>query len=353
MSEQQLAKRPQTSMERVRNAILTPEIKERFAEMMGADGIYFLNQVLVLVANSDDLQKCEPKSILISAMRAASLKLDLDPSLGQAWIIPYKGIATYQTGYRGIYELAMRTGLYRFIHTPAVYEGEQVSEDRMTGMHQIIGKRTGDKIIGWMLYFQLFSGFEKTFYMTIEEIEEHAKKYSTSYSNPKSKWHTERRAMERKTVLMNGLRKWGRFNRGDLETLRQIDEDQGWLERDDDGETPQPEPHTVEQNLHDLGYEADPETGEVKAEPPMPESPEESDNNTSPMTIEEASKITNSSGKKLLIDISTEQLNYMATNLSKKDSLTPAQETELLAIQIIVEARNNGQQEAAEQPRIF
>jgi recombinational DNA repair protein RecT len=208
-------------------------------------------------------------------MRAASLKLDLDPSMGQAWIIPYKGVATYQTGYKGIFELAMRTGLYRFIHTPSIYEGEDVSEDRMTGMHQIIGKRTGNNIIGWMLYFQLFSGFEKTFYMTVEEIDAHAKQYSPAYNNPKSKWHTDRKAMERKTVLMNGLRKWGRFNRGDLETLRQIDDEQGWMERDgENGANEQPpERHTEAENLYALGFVPDPATGEIKIEPPMPEEP--------------------------------------------------------------------------------
>jgi recombination protein RecT len=235
--EQQLATQEQEGgIQRIKNYMLSPEVRERFTDMMGANGIYYLNQVMIVVANSDKLQECNPKSILVSAMRAASLKLSVDPTSGQAWIIPYKGQATFQIGYRGIYELAMRTNQYRFINVIDIYEGEEVTENRMTGIHTIGGTRTGDKSIGRMLYFQLFTGFEKTFYMTTEEIDAHAKKYSPSYKYSTSKWNDpyERPKMERKTVLSNGLRKWGRFNASDMETLNQIEEDQGWLEKIDE-----------------------------------------------------------------------------------------------------------------------
>lgn len=265
MSDNQLAVQNQnTDLERVKNYILSPEVKERFADMMGANGIYYLNQVMILVANSEKLQQCEPKSILVSAMRAASLKLSVDPSSGQAWIIPYKGKATFQLGYKGVYELAQRTNLYRFINVIDIFEGEEVTEDRMTGMHSISGakKAANSKVIGRMLYFELFSGFKKTFYMTADEIEAHAKQYSPSWQDSRSKWHdpTERPKMERKTVLSNGLRKWGRFNPGDAETLDQIEEDQGYLERlnelPEEGEVSEviKEHHTEAENMEALGF---------------------------------------------------------------------------------------------------
>lgn len=240
----------QTAMIRVRNYIMSPEVKERFAEMMGRDGLFYLNQVLTLVVYSEDLQQCEPKSILVAAMRAASLKLSLDPGQGQAWIIPYrvKGVMTanYQTGYKGIYELAMRTNLYECINTPAIYEGQTVEQDQMTGMHTITGKATSKKVIGWMLYFKLNSGFKKTFYMTVEEIAAHAEKYSPSYHYKNSKWNdpAERWKMERKTVLSNGLRMWGRFNPDDKDRLDAIEAEKEWTDLDalpdPDEVTPQP-----------------------------------------------------------------------------------------------------------------
>jgi recombination protein RecT len=274
-----LAGRRETGMQKVRNYMLSPEVKERFTDMMGPEAIYYLNQVLIIVANSEKLQECTPQSILIAAMRAASLKLSLDPGQGQAWIIPYAGVATYQTGYKGIYELAQRTNLYRFINVFEVYEGETLEENRMTGMHTLKGTRTGNKVLGYCLYFQLVTGFEKTFYMTIAEIENHAEHYSPgNYRNPKSAWNKddrrERPKMMKKTVLSNGLRKWGRFNKSDLETLNSIENEQGFIDRGelpDESEVTSPitVTKTPEQINQDLGF--DPETGEVKLEAAKPE----------------------------------------------------------------------------------
>lgn len=218
-------------MQRIENYILSPEVKAKMSDMMGANAIYYLNQVIILVAGSDALQKCTPQSILISAMRAASLRLSVDPAKGQAWIIPYSGTATFQIGYKGVYELAMRTNQYRYINVIPVFEGELVIEERMTGMHSIEGKRAGDKVIARMLYFELFNGYKKTFCMSVEQIEAHARQYSKAYqydlsSGKKgSKWSdpVERPKMEDKTVLINGLRKWGRFNEADDEMLQEIE----------------------------------------------------------------------------------------------------------------------------------
>jgi recombination protein RecT len=359
--QNQLSTRPETGLARVRSLMFSPEVRERFSDMMGANGIYYLNQVMIVVANSEDLQKCTPQSIMISAMRAASLRLSLDASQGQAWIIPYKNHKTgaleanYQTGYKGIYELAMRTNLYRFINVIDLYEGETLVENRMTGIHAIAGKRTGNTVWARMLYFQLFNGFEKTFVMTVEEIAAHAEHYSPgNYRNPKSKWNdkNERPKMERKTVLSNGLRKWGRFNAADKDILEQIENESEWVDNTGEMEgvfrESEQESHTVEQNLSDLGYDtpitADPTTGEVI---------ENQLTKPAAMTIEEASKIMNSTGKLLLIDISTSQLGFMRDSLEKKHPRTPAQETELTAVLTIIKARLDGQQAAATQDRLI
>jgi recombination protein RecT len=274
MTENALAKPQERGMDRVKNYVLSPQVKSRFTEMMGANAIYYLNQVLILVANNEKLQECTPKSIVISAMRAASLKLSVDPAQGQAWIIPYKGTATFQLGYKGVYELALRTNLYRFINVIDVYEGETVKENRMTGMHTIHGTRTGDTVIARMLYFQLLKGFEKTFVMTTAEIAAHAEHYSQSYRMSSSKWHDpeERPKMERKTVLVNGLRRWGRFNANDAEIIEMIEGEQGWVSRDelpdeDAVSAPVPEKRTVNENLAALGFEPEPEKPGIQADP--------------------------------------------------------------------------------------
>jgi recombination protein RecT len=288
----------ETGMQRVKNYMLSPEVRERFEDMMGANAIFYLNQVMIVVANSKNLQECEPQSILISAMRAASLRLSVDPGQGQAWIIPYKGKATFQLGYKGVYELAQRTNLYRFINVIDIYEGETLDENRMTGMHVIGGKRAGNKVIARMLYFQLFSGFEKTFVMTVEEIDAHAARYDP----------IERPKMERKTVLVNGLRKWGRFNPGDAETLDAIEADQGFMERvsevpeEDQVTAPVVVLKTEAQNLSALGFEPEP-----KKEEPKP----------APMTIEEAITVETRDGK-LYCEIDDMTLGHMGKSIQEK-----------------------------------
>jgi recombination protein RecT len=235
--DQQLAERKEdkTGLEKIKTFVLSPEAQERFTAMMGSNAIYYLNQVMILVANSAKLQECTPQSVLISAMRAASLRLSVDPIKGQAWIIPYAKRATFQLGYKGVYELAMRTHQYRFINVIDIFEGEVITENRMTGMHAIGGKRTSDNAIGFMLYFQMYDGFEKTFYMTVQQIEQHAANYSRSYTDGDSPWNAkggrERVKMMRKTVLTNGLRQWGRFNEADDDMLNEIEKDQGFIDR--------------------------------------------------------------------------------------------------------------------------
>ena len=255
-----------TPMARVRNYMTSVEVKRVFSEMMGKDAIFYLNQVLVLVANSEKLQACTPQSILISAMRAASMKLSLDPGQGQAWIIPYAGKAQYQTGFRGVYELAMRTNAYRFINVFAWYEGETLDEDRMTGFQSLHGKRTGDKILGYCLYFELTSGYKKTYSMTVPEIEKHAEHYAPSYHHKDSPWNDEweRPKMMMKTVLSNGLRKWGKFNPLDKAMLDEVEEGQGTIVYDLPDEAsvtqPEPEPKAIKDEgkiLNELGFDAD------------------------------------------------------------------------------------------------
>lgn len=234
MTDTQLSTTTRRPIDVIKSYMLSPDVRMRFEEMMGKGASYYLNQVMLVVANSEKLQKCTPQSIFTAAMRAATLRLSVDPGQGQAWIIPYAGVATFQMGYRGLYELALRTNLYRFINVLEIYEGETIVENRMTGIQGLTGHRKEDgQVWAYMLYFKLTNGYEKTFTMTVEEIEAHARTYAPkAYADPDSAWNKnngrERSKMMKKTVLSNGLRKWGRFNAGDLEIINEIEEEQGW-----------------------------------------------------------------------------------------------------------------------------
>lgn len=223
----------------------------------------YIRSVLIAVANSTALQECEPTSILTSAMRAATLRLSVDPGTGEAYLVPFKGKCTLIIGYKGYKNMALRTGQYRYLNVSHIYEGEEIAEDRLTGMHSFSGGKTSNTVIGWLLYFELMSGFRKSVYMTVEEIHESAKKYSKSYDRADSPWKTERAKMEMKTVLRQGLGRWGYFDPHDNQVIAQVERAEEAPEIID-GETfepgepaePQPEPEkmTEAQIMLELGF---------------------------------------------------------------------------------------------------
>lgn len=208
------------------------DIMQRFADIMGdKNARAYVSSVLIAVGQSPDLQECTPQSIVVSAMRAATLKLSCDPATKQAHIVPFgkKGSknrrAQFIIGYKGIYDMAVRTGKYRYINDMPIYEGEIVTEDRMTGMHSLSGMRSGDGVIGYFLYFEMLNGFKKTFYMTHEEMLAHAMEYSPSWDAFKSKfypgsaWADEFVKMGCKTVIRLGLGRYGYFDPYDVAAI--------------------------------------------------------------------------------------------------------------------------------------
>jgi recombination protein RecT len=210
----------------IKNYMRSDVVKSGFSEILGERGASaYIASVVIAVSNSEQLQRCTPKSIAVSAMRAAALRLSVDPSLGKAYLMPFKDMATLVVGYKGLIELATRTGKYRYINVGPVYEGETVEEDRISGLHKLSGHRKGDKIIGYIAAFEMLNGYAKTLYMTLEEIHAHARKYSKSYDNPNSLWKKNPEVMERKTPLRILLQTWGYLDQTDALVAMQSDED--------------------------------------------------------------------------------------------------------------------------------
>lgn len=165
----------------------------------------FTGSLLDLYEDGGDyLQKCDSMAIVKECLKAAQLHLPLIKSLGYAYIVPYKNIPTFIVGWKGLVQLAQNTGKYRYINADAVYEGEQVVFDRLSGSVKITGEPTSDKAIGYFAYIELLNGFEKTVYMTKEQMEAYGKKYSKAYD--KGPWQTDFDAMARKTVLRKVLK---------------------------------------------------------------------------------------------------------------------------------------------------
>ena len=189
-------------------------IKKKIAERLGKNAPAFTSALASVHSGNQQLQKCDGRSILGAAFLAATLNLSITPSLGQAYIVPFKGQAQFQVGARGYVQLAHRTGQYTRLHAGKVYEGELRGFNPLTG-EPILGEKVSDEIIGYVAYMKLVNGFEKTLFMSKAEIEAHAEKYSQSYSYDKrsgrsnSPWSTNFDEMAAKTVLKKLLRTWG------------------------------------------------------------------------------------------------------------------------------------------------
>jgi recombination protein RecT len=179
---------------------------------------YFRN-IASAVANNAELQKCDPVTLICGGLQAAQLQLPLGSGLGFAYLIPFKNNkkkiyeAQFQLGYKGLIQLAIRSGLFAEINCGEVYEGELSDFNRIAGTFKLDGERKSDKIVGYFAYFRLNNGdtpencFSKSLYMSADEVEKHAKRYSQTYSSQyestrnSSKWTTDFDAMARKTVL--------------------------------------------------------------------------------------------------------------------------------------------------------
>lgn len=198
------------------------DVKKKFAEILGAKSAGFITSVLSAVNQNAMLKNAVPESVYMSAMMAAALDLPVNPNLGFAYIIPYnsrvKGengnqdtwvtSAQFQMGYRGFIQLAQRTGQFKTISASPVYEGQLIAEDPLKGFEFDWKAKSSDKVIGYAGYFSLINGFEKTLYMTVEQLEKHGSKYSKTYSQSSSKWKTDFDAMALKTVIKLLLSKY-------------------------------------------------------------------------------------------------------------------------------------------------
>lgn len=196
-------------------AMLNSEaIKNRLNEVFGKNAGAVKSALLSIYNGNKQLQECDERSILGAVGFAGVLNLSITPSLGQAYIVPYKGKAQFQVGVRGYVQLAHRTGKYVALHAGKIYEGELSGFNPFTGEPERGGK-ISDEVVGYGAYMELTNGFHKFIYMTKAEIEAHAEKYSQSYRTDKNKgwnsspWSTNFDAMANKTVLKKLLNTWG------------------------------------------------------------------------------------------------------------------------------------------------
>ena len=226
----EIAKKPQTPLQRFNGVMKDTRTQEYLQSVLGNKKDQFVTSLISAVANNENLQACEPMSIMYTAMKATALGLPVDPSLGYAGMIPYKDgktgktLCQFQIMRDGWCELLMRTGQVKFIANEVVYEGQLVKHNRFTGEYVFDeDAKKSDKVIGYMAYLKLTNGFEKTVYWTVEEVKAHALKYSQTYRKGYGLWKDSLDAMALKTVLKHLIKKYAPKS---VEVLSAITDDQ-------------------------------------------------------------------------------------------------------------------------------
>lgn len=197
----------------------------------------FVTNLVSAVNQNKALQECNNMSLVSGALVASTLNLSLNSSFGYAYLVPYKKKdrqgnivsvdAQFQIGYKGYIQLAMRTGEYRRLNAVPVYKNQFVSWNRITEDLKLNDVEPSGEVHGYVAFFKLNNGFEKTMYWTHDEMMHHADTYSQAFKAKdyvayiagkipdkdlwkfSSFWYKDFTSMALKTMLRQLLSKYG------------------------------------------------------------------------------------------------------------------------------------------------
>lgn len=195
---QDYVKKMEGEIARALPSVITPE---RFTRM-----------VLSAISSTPDLAKCTPKSFLGAMMNAAQLGLEPNTPLGQAYILPYRNRdvleAEFQLGYKGMIDLAYRSGEVEVIQCHVVYKNDQFEccyglEPKLS--HIPADGERGEAVKVYAMFKTKDGGFGFEV-MSMDDVRKHAAQYSKSYNSNYSPWKKNFEEMAKKTVLKKALK---------------------------------------------------------------------------------------------------------------------------------------------------
>ena len=197
----------------------------------------FIANIVSAVSSNKQLAECDQVSVLSAALQAEAMKFPINNSLGYVYLVPFNdkksGMkkAQFQIGYKGYIQLAIRSGQYKDINVVEVKEGEVGEFNPLDGQQfnwiQNYELRKSKKTVGYVGQFELTTGFKKQFYMSYDEMLDHADEYSQAFNKSdyarlqrgeipekdlwkySSFWYKNFDEMAKKTILRQLLSKWG------------------------------------------------------------------------------------------------------------------------------------------------
>jgi recombination protein RecT len=186
---------------------MQPQIEKALPKHISPDR---MARVALTAYNSNSkLKECNPMSVLAAVLISSQLGLEVNTPLGQAYIIPYGKQAQFQIGYKGLLDLAYRSGEYQVIYAMEVYENDEF--DFAYGLdpyltHKPAREPKGEPVYYYAVY-KTKNGGSNFRVWSREKIDKHAKKYSQAVQKGwTSPWKTDFDAMAKKTVLKDLLK---------------------------------------------------------------------------------------------------------------------------------------------------
>ncbi len=197
-----------------------PEIDNKFLKILGKEKKQsFVNNLVTIVSENERLSNCYENTIIGAALAAANLNLPISKDIGFAYIVPYGRQAQFQIGYKGLIQLALRTGNYDKLNVGEIFEGELKSFDKITETYDFSGEKVKNaQVIGFFAYFKLKNGFEKMIFWEVEKVRAHGREFSKTFDKSGSPWQKNFNSMGLKTLLKHLLNKWGMLSINDLQT---------------------------------------------------------------------------------------------------------------------------------------
>ena len=163
-----------------------------------------IKQVLIFcMRTTPKLGECRPDSLVAAVVQIAGLGLDLHPSTGHAYLIPFKDHVQLVIGYKGLASLATRSGRVLNVTGHAVYSKDEFRHEMGTSQRlyhsPCLGIDRGDIVAAWA-EATLANGHSIFRVIGMADIEA-AKAASSGASKPSHPWNTWRSEMARKTAI--------------------------------------------------------------------------------------------------------------------------------------------------------
>lgn len=183
---------------------MEPQIRKALPSVITPER--FTRMVLTALSSTPKLQTCTPQSFLGAMMQAAQLGVEPNTPLGQAYLIPYGSVCQFQLGYKGLIDLAYRSGEVSSIQAHEVHEGDEFSFEYglEPKLKHIPAKTDRGPVVYYYAVLKLKNGGVGFEVMSREDVETFARKKSKAFNN--GPWKTDFDEMAKKTVLKKVLK---------------------------------------------------------------------------------------------------------------------------------------------------